>query len=172
MFAFRRRSNDLYELTPHGKDSLRGSPYYKMCIRDRFVYKELNAKIIYEAIRETVLVNGQTTFLVGLSLAFARYLTMAQVPAAVADGILSISSPIIILLVINLFLLVVGCFIDNISSTVILTPILLPIVVGLGMDPVQFGIIMTVNLAIGFITPPYGANLFFASAVALSLIHI
>ena len=131
-----------------------------------FVYKELDAKSIYEAIRDTVLVNGQTTFLVGLSLAFARYLTMAQVPAAVAEGILNLSNPIVILLVINLFLLIVGCFIDNVSSTVILTPILLPIVVGIGMDPVQFGIIMTVNLAIGFITPPYGANLFFASAVA------
>lgn len=67
---------------------------------------------------------------------------------------------------INLFLLVVGCFIDNISSTVILTPILLPIVAGIGMSPIQFGIVMTVNLAIGFITPPYGCNLFFASAIS------
>lgn len=130
-----------------------------------FVYKELNAKTIYEAFRDTVLINGQTTFLVGLSLAFARYLTMAQVPTTVASSILNLSNPIVILLVINLLLLVIGCFIDNISSTVILTPILLPIVVGLGMSPVQFGIVMTVNLAIGFITPPYGANLFYASAV-------
>ncbi|MDO4481511.1 MAG: TRAP transporter large permease [Bacillota bacterium] len=130
-----------------------------------FVYKELNAKAIYEAFRDTVLINGQTTFLVGLSLAFARYLTMAQVPTTVASSILNLSNPIVILLVINLLLLVIGCFIDNISSTVILTPILLPIVVGLGMSPVQFGIVMTVNLAIGFITPPYGANLFYASAV-------
>lgn len=131
-----------------------------------FVYRELTLKVIYQAIQETVLVNGQTTFLVGLSLAFARYLTMAQIPATVANGIMNLENPIVILLVINLFLLVVGCFIDNISSTVILTPILLPIVVGLGMSPIQFGIVMTVNLAIGFITPPYGANLFFASAVA------
>lgn len=130
-----------------------------------FVYKELNAKTIYEAFKDTVLINGQTTFLVGLSLAFARYLTMAQVPTTVASSILNLSNPIVILLVINLLLLVIGCFIDNISSTVILTPILLPIVVGLGMSPVQFGIVMTVNLAIGFITPPYGANLFYASAV-------
>ncbi len=130
-----------------------------------FVYKELDLKGIYNTLRETVLVNGQTTFLVGLSLAFARYLTMAQVPAKVAGSILNLSSPILILLMINLLLLVIGCFIDNISSTVILTPILLPIVTGLGMSPIQFGIVMTVNLAIGFITPPYGANLFYASAV-------
>jgi len=131
-----------------------------------FVYKELDAKSIYEALRETVLVNGQTTFLVGISMSFARFLTMSQVPSTVARSILDISNPIMILLVINLFLLVVGCFIDNISSCVILTPILLPIVKGIGMSPVQFGIVMTVNLAIGFITPPYGCNLFFASAIA------
>ena len=131
-----------------------------------FVYHELNARSIYEAFRDTVLVNGQTTFLVGISMSFARFLTMSQVPTTLAKSILNISSPIAILLAINIFLLIVGCFIDNISSTVILTPILLPIVVGIGMSPIQFGIVMTVNLAIGFITPPYGCNLFFASAIS------
>ncbi|QNL43985.1 TRAP transporter large permease [Oscillibacter hominis] len=131
-----------------------------------FVYRELDMKSLYEAFRDTVLINGQTTFLVGISMSFARFLTMSQVPTTIAKGILNISNPIAILLVINLFLLIVGCFIDNISSTVILTPILLPIILGIGMSPVQFGIIMTVNLAIGFITPPYGCNLFFASAIS------
>lgn len=131
-----------------------------------FVYRELDLKGIYDAIRDTVLVNGQTTFLVGISMSFARFLTMSQVPGTLAKSILGISSPIAVLLVINLFLLIVGCFIDNISSMVILTPILLPIVTGIGMSPIQFGIVMTVNLAIGFITPPYGCNLFFASAIS------
>lgn len=131
-----------------------------------FIYHELDLKSILEAFKETALINGQTTFLVGISMAFARFLTMSQVPGTLAKGILGISNPIAILLVINLFLLVVGCFIDNISSTVILTPILLPIVAGIGMSPIQFGIVMTVNLAIGFITPPYGCNLFFASAIS------
>ena len=131
-----------------------------------FIYHELDLKSILEAFKETALINGQTTFLVGISMAFARFLTMSQVPGTLAKGILGISNPIAILLVINLFLLVVGCFIDNISSTVILTPILLPIVAGIGMSPIQFGIVMTVNLAIGFIRPPYGCNLFFASAIS------
>ena len=131
-----------------------------------FIYHELDLKSILEAFKETALINGQTTFLVGISMAFARFLTMSQVPGTLAKGILGISNPIAILLVINLFLLGVGCFIDNISSTVILTPILLPIVAGIGMSPIQFGIVMTVNLAIGFITPPYGCNLFFASAIS------
>ena len=131
-----------------------------------FIYHELDLKSILEAFKETALINGQTTFLVGISMAFARFLTMSQVPGTLAKGILGISNPIAILHVINLFLLVVGGFIDNISSTVILTPILLPIVAGIGMSPIQFGIVMTVNLAIGFITPPYGCNLFFASAIS------
>lgn len=133
----------------------------------KFVYRELNFKDIYEAFKESAIANGATTFMIGLSLAFASYLTMAQVPATVAGWFLSVSNnPYVILILINLFLLFVGCFIDNISSCVILTPILLPIVVSLGMDPIHFGIVMTVNLAIGFITPPYGANLFFASAIS------
>ncbi|MPW25570.1 TRAP transporter large permease subunit [Alkalibaculum sp. M08DMB] len=132
-----------------------------------FIYKELRLKDIYQAMKETVLINGSTTFMIGLSLAFASYLTMAQVPVKIANAILGISDqPVVIYALIILLLLVVGCFIDNISSCVILTPILLPIVTNLGMDVIQFGVVMTVALAIGFITPPYGANLFFASAIS------
>ncbi len=64
------------------------------------------------------------------------------------------------------FLLIVGLFVDNISSCLILTPVFLPIVKTMGMDPVQFGVVMTTTLAIGFVTPPYGANLFVASAIS------
>lgn len=70
------------------------------------------------------------------------------------------------LLLMNVFLLVVGMFMDNISSCTILAPILLPVAVALGVNPVHFGIVMTMNLAIGFITPPYGVNLFVGSSVA------
>lgn len=132
-----------------------------------FIHKELGYREIYESFRDSVLINGATTFMIGLSISFANFLTMEQVPASVANMLLSISeSSIVILILINLFLLFVGCFIDNISSCIILAPILLPIVTKLGMDPVQFGVVMTINLATGFVTPPYGANLFIASAVA------
>ena len=70
------------------------------------------------------------------------------------------------LLLINLLLLGVGCLIDNIPATIILSPILLPIVTNLGMTPIQFGIMLTMNLAIGFVTPPYGIDLFVASAIS------
>jgi len=131
-----------------------------------FIYRELTFKKICSALKDTVLINGATTFMIGLSLSFANFLTMAQIPAKVSSFLLGLNtSPIIVLLIINVFLLIVGCFIDNISSCIILAPILLPVVVKLGLNPIHFGVLMTVNLAIGFVTPPYGANLFVASGV-------
>lgn len=132
----------------------------------KFVYKELDMKKLVDCLKDTVLLAGATSFMIGLSSGFAFLLTMKQVPNTVAEALLSVSdNKIVILLIINVFLLIIGCFIDNISSCTILAPILLPVVVALGVDPIHFGIIMTMNLAIGFITPPYGANLFIASAV-------
>lgn len=132
-----------------------------------FIYKELNFKKLYYAFKEAALVNGCTTFMIGLSISFARYLTMEQIPVKIAQGMINLTeNKILLLLLINLFLLIVGCFVDNISSMIILTPIFLPIIIKLGIDPVQFGLFMTVALAIGFVTPPYGANLFVASAIS------
>ena len=129
----------------------------------KFVYKELDMKKLMDCLKDTVLLAGATSFMIGLSSGFAFLLTMKQVPNTVAEALLSVSdNKIVILLIINVFLLIIGCFIDNISSCTILAPILLPVVVALGVDPIHFGIIMTMNLAIGFITPPYGANLFIA----------
>ena len=89
-----------------------------------------------------------------------------QVPQAVSSFILEhFNSPVMILLVINLFLLIVGMVMDTTPAILILTPILLPIVTAINMDPVQFGVIMVVNLAIGFVTPPIGVNLFVASSL-------
>ncbi|MGI5948808.1 TRAP transporter large permease [Peptoniphilus sp.] len=132
-----------------------------------FVYKELDMKQAYNAFRDAIVVNGATTFMVGLSTAFAALLTMQQIPLKIATFITSLSdNGIVILLLINVFLLIVGMFIDNIPGTIILTPILLPIVMQLGMSPVTFGIMLTMNLAIGFCTPPYGINLFVATAIS------
>lgn len=131
-----------------------------------FVYKELDYSGAYKAFKDAIIVNGATTFMIGLSAAFAVLLTLQRIPMKIAMFISSLSdNGIIILLLINLFLLLVGMFIDNIPATIILTPILLPIVGKLGMDPVTFGIMLTMNLAIGFCTPPYGINLFVASAI-------
>ena len=132
-----------------------------------FIYKEIGFKEIYGALKDTGLITGATVFTLAFSTSFATLITMKQVPNMVVEtlGLIS-SSPIIILIIINVFLLLVGCFVDNISACIILSPILLPIALKLGLDPVHFGVIMTVNLAIGFCTPPYGINLFVAAAVA------
>ncbi|MDI9388918.1 MAG: TRAP transporter large permease [Synergistota bacterium] len=132
-----------------------------------FIYRELNAQNLFSAFLETMLVNGAVTFMIGLSMAFARFLTIAGVPKYMTTTILSFSqSSAMTLLLINIIFLVVGCFIDNLSAAIILVPILLPIVTSFGVDPLHFGVISTVALAIGFVTPPYGPNLFVASAIS------
>lgn len=131
-----------------------------------FIYKELTWKLLYKSLFDTILINGITTFMVGFSMAFAGYLSIQQIPTAIADAIMTITTnKILLLLIINLFLLAIGCLIDNIPATIILSPILLPIVTQIGMSPITFGVVITMNLAIGFVTPPYGINLFVASAV-------
>lgn len=132
-----------------------------------FVYKEMGLKEFYKAFIDAIVINGITSFLLGLSTAFATYLTLAQVPTKVYEFIMGITdNKILLLMLINIFLLFVGCFIDNIPATIILAPILLPAMLQFNVDPVHFGIIITLNLAIGLCTPPYGCNLFVGAAVA------
>ncbi len=139
----------------------------------KFVYHELTWKIVLESYRSTADMNGFTGLALGFSMSFASYLAMEQIPSKVAGVLLgAISSKWALILLIIAILLVVGCFVDNISSCLILTPVFLPIITGIGMSPVHFGIMMTMALAIGFVTPPYGVNLFVASAVAKLKIEV
>jgi C4-dicarboxylate transporter, DctM subunit len=132
-----------------------------------FVHKELTFKEVYKCLLETVLINATTMIIIGLSISFAYIMTIEQVPNTIATYITSISTnTIVLLIIINILLLVVGMFIDTISALVVLAPILLPIVTQAGIDPVHFGVILVANLAIGFITPPLGVNLFVASSVS------
>ncbi|MDR1508914.1 MAG: TRAP transporter large permease [Synergistaceae bacterium] len=132
-----------------------------------FIHRELTVGGVIDALRETIVVNGAGTFILGLSMSFATYLTMEEIPMRVGEWIVSISSSkYVVLLLLNIFLLIVGCFIDNLSSMIILTPIFLPVVKDLGVDVVHFGLFMTVALGIGFVTPPFGSNLFVASTVS------
>lgn len=132
----------------------------------KFVYKELSWKDLYESFRQTIVINATTMIIIGLSVSFAYFMTIQQIPGEISDYLTALSTnPFVILLAINLLLLVVGMFIDTISALVVLTPILLPIVVEVGVDPVHFGVVLVANLAIGFVTPPLGVNLFVASSV-------
>ena len=105
--------------------------------------------------------------MVGLSSAFAAYLSLTGIPRTLAAALIGVTdNKIILLILINILLLVIGCLVDNIPATIILAPILLPVAEALGMSPVTFGIMLTMNLAIGFCTPPYGIDLFVASAIS------
>lgn len=131
-----------------------------------FVYKELTWKAVFESFREAVVINATTMIIIGLSVSFAYFMTLEQIPNDISVFLTDLSTnPLIILIAINILLLIVGMFIDTISALVVLTPILLPIVTAVGVDPVHFGVILVANLAIGFITPPLGVNLFVASSV-------
>ena len=132
-----------------------------------FIYKELTWKIWIDSLKDTANMNGYTGLALGFSMSFASYLAMEQIPNKIAGTLLAnVSSHAAIILLMLAILLVVGCFVDNISSCLILTPVFLPIATGIGMSPVHFGIMMTVALAIGFVTPPYGVNLFVAAGVS------
>lgn len=132
-----------------------------------------NRKVL-TTVKEAAIISAVTTFLLSFSTTFATYITMKQLPQIISASLISLTSnKILLLLLINAFLLVVGMLIDILPATIILAPILLPIAVQCGVTPVHFGIIMCVNLAIGFITPPYGINLFAACAISgISMVRI
>ncbi len=141
------------------------SVFYALIV-SLFIYKEIKFGDLWGILVEAIKTFTPILFILAASTAFSRVLTLMQVPQTVSSFILgNFSSKVVILLVINLFLLIVGMVMDTTPAILILTPILLPIAQGIGMDPIQFGVIMVVNLAIGFVTPPIGVNLFVASAL-------
>lgn len=132
-----------------------------------FVYKGINRENFFSVCVECCTTSAVIIFLIAMASSFGYLLALEQVPESIARFILSLSgNKIIILLCMNLFLLIVGALMEPAAATIILTPILAPVAVKLGVDVVHFGIIMTVNLAIGFVTPPVGSNLFVASATS------
>lgn len=130
------------------------------------IHRELNLKKIIETLKGAVSTTGTTMLIVGCATAFAKVLSITGIPTAIASAISSVSNSwIVVILLINVLLLIVGCFMDTTPAMLILAPILMPIASAFGFDPIHFGIIMVVNLAIGFITPPLGINLFVAARV-------
>jgi C4-dicarboxylate transporter DctM subunit len=131
-----------------------------------FVYRTLKIGDLWKIMVEAVRTYAPILFILASSVAFSRILTLMQVPQTVSAWITSdFSNKVVVLIVINIILLIVGMVLDTSPAIMILTPILLPIAQTFGVDPVQFGLIMVVNLAIGFVTPPIGVNLFVASSM-------
>ncbi|ELT5224702.1 TRAP transporter large permease [Salmonella enterica] len=129
-------------------------------------YRTLKIKDLPSILLQTVVMTGVIMFLLATSLAMSFSMSITNIPAALSDMILGISAnKLVILLVITVFLLIIGAFMDIGPAILIFTPILLPIMAKLGVDPVHFGIIMIYNLAIGTITPPVGSGLYVGASV-------
>lgn len=132
-----------------------------------FVYKGLNWKGVWRVIGECIDTLSIVLILIAASNVFGYCLTLLKVPLLASNAITSISTnPIIVALLINLILLFLGCIMDMAPIILIATPILLPLAQSVGIDPVQFGIIIVLNCGIGLLTPPVGAVLFIGSAVS------
>jgi len=131
-----------------------------------FVYRSLSWPAFKTAVVSSVRTTAMVMILIGSANAFGYLLALYQVPTALSDLLLSISNnPIVILLMINLMLLLLGMIMDMAALILICTPIFMPIAVGIGMDPVQFGIMLLMNLGLGLCTPPVGSCLFVGCAV-------
>ncbi len=131
-----------------------------------FVYKELTLKDIPKTLLSAAYNTTMIMFVVGAANVFGWILTNAQVPHTLAQNFAHLTnSPIVFLMMVNLLLLFIGTLINASAAVVILTPILLPVALTMGIDPMFFGVLMVVNLAIGCITPPVGLDLFIVSSI-------
>jgi tripartite ATP-independent transporter DctM subunit len=130
------------------------------------VYRALSWEAFVIAVRSSVRTTAVVFLLVGTATAFAWLLAMYRLPEILTEGMLAISSnPIVIMLLINICLLLLGSVMDMAALILITTPIFLPVVIAIGMDPVQFGMVMMMNLGLGLTTPPVGAVLFVGCAI-------
>ena len=132
-----------------------------------FIYREIDVKKLCKCSVSAAETSATIILLMAMATIFGNIMTIEDVPGTIARAILDFTnSKFFILLIINILLLIVGVFMEALAAIVILTPILLPVVTGVGVSPLHFGVIMVVNLAIGFLTPPVGVNLFVASGVS------
>jgi len=131
-----------------------------------FVYRSLDWNGFVTASINAVKTTAMILVIIGTAASFGWLLAVVEVPAQLSSALLSISdNPLVILLLVNIILLLLGTFMDMSPLIIITTPIFLPVMVGLGMDPTQFGIMLILNLGLGLVTPPVGNVLFISCAV-------
>lgn len=136
------------------------------CAALGFIYRELTLKDCYTLLADTMISSATILFLISASTIMSYIMSYSGIPAAISTAIMSVSdNKYVILLIMNIFLLVMGCFIDLTPAVLIFTPIFLPIINSLGMSPVHFGIMFIMNLGIGSVTPPVGSCLFVGCGV-------
>lgn len=132
-----------------------------------FIFKSMGFKEVKEITVSSAVTSATLLLIVASATCFGRYLTFENIPNRVAEIVVaSIQSPIVFLLAMNILLLIIGMFMDLISATLILGPVFVPLLGPFNVDPMHFGLIMTVNLAIGYCTPPMGVSLFITGSLA------
>jgi tripartite ATP-independent transporter DctM subunit len=131
------------------------------------LYRSLSWKQFYKITLDTIETTAAVLIIVGAASLFGWVLTTLKVTDQITTALLGVSeNPLVILLMINIILLIVGCFMETIAAISILVPVLMPVVLKVGIDPVQFGVVMVLNLMIGLLTPPVGMVLFILARVA------
>ncbi len=137
-----------------------------------FIYKEIKIKAVMKALESTTWITGRVLIIMFTALAFGQLLTINKVPDLIASGLLSLTDNIyLIWALVIFFLLFMGMFMETLATIMLVTPVLLPVMVTLGVDPIHFGIVLVCCCEIGFATPPLGENMFIASGVARTSIE-
>ncbi len=132
-----------------------------------FLYRSLNFRQFYRISMETIETTATVLIIVGAASLFGWVLTTTRITEQLTGGLLALTTdPLMLLLIINIILLIIGCFMETIAAISILVPVFMPAIEKLGIDPVQFGVVMVLNLMIGLLTPPVGMVLFILSRVA------
>ena len=130
------------------------------------IYRDLTPSGLWKVTTQSVYLTAQVLIIVGAATILARLLTIAGVPQELVAWMQSLQlSPWMVMLAINILLLIVGCFLDPASAILVLAPLLKPVVLAAGIDPIHFGVVLTVNLCIGMFTPPFGLNIFVTQAL-------
>ena len=131
------------------------------------IYREIDLKGLYKIFLNTIETTAIVMFLVMTASLFGWIITREEIPQKLAELLLSITTnKILLLLIINLFLLFIGCFMESLAAMIILVPVLMPLTAGIGVDPVHFGLILILNLMIGTLTPPVGIVLYIVSSIS------
>jgi len=131
------------------------------------IKKSIGLKMIWDSFGEASVICGGLVLIMGTAIFFGHYMALNQIPNKIANYILSITSnQYILLLIVCFVLLLLGMFMETLSTVIILTPILLPLMKKLGIDPIHFGVLFVVTNEVGFLTPPLGVNLFVACNIS------
>ena len=137
-----------------------------------FIYKELKLKSIFKSMDSTTWLAGRVLIILFTAQAFGRLLVQYKIPDAIAAGLLDFTGNVFVIwILVILFLIAIGMFMETLATIMLVTPVLLPVMTSLGVDPIHFGVVLVMCCEIGFETPPLGENLFIASGIAKTTIE-